>query len=170
MQKIPNRESGCLDPAQSLISCATPEKSLNASLLYFSPLQDEKFRPYVGQRALLPETGFGPLLQHGTRATTDDGHLAQQASLPYDSSPHLQFSSTRQGVTLGQCLKHPFVVKSFPLLSGDAPSPMLELWYPGTPMANWGAHSAHWSCHSHARPLPETSSPAHTTQRTAHKR
>jgi len=52
---------------------ATPEKSLNASMLYFSHLRDEKFVPCVGQRVLLPETGFGSSVQHGP---ADDSHLA----------------------------------------------------------------------------------------------
>jgi hypothetical protein len=43
MRKIPNLDSGFFNPAQSLTSCATSEKSLNTFMASFSHLEDKKF-------------------------------------------------------------------------------------------------------------------------------
>lgn len=130
----PNGESGCLDLTQSLTSCANSEKSLNSSVLYFSHLQYQKFGLPICHSPFLSEIGFGPWLQPGP-----PWHLVHDRNTPPGSAgrllnypPDVQFSSTRLWLTLGRCLKPPFLVKSVPSVSEDAPPPKLELRFSET--------------------------------------
>lgn len=159
----PNGESGCLDLTQSLTSCANSEKSLNSSVLYFSHLQYQKFGLPICHSPFLSEIGFGPWLQPGP-----PWHLVHDRNTPPGSAgrllnypPDVQFSSTRLWLTLGRCLKPPFLVKSVPSVSEDAPPPKLELRFSDT-------DSAQQSRPSCARPST-TDSKDPTTPHTAHK-
>lgn len=103
-------------------------------MLCFSHLQDQKFGLPICHSPLLSETGFGPWLQPGppdTLSMTGAHPLVLQAGL-LNYPPELQFSSTRLWLTLGQCIKPPFLVKSVPSVSEDAPPPKPELRFSGT--------------------------------------
>lgn len=156
--KIPNQESGFLDPAQSLMSCATSEKSPSALCLTFPTSRIRSLDHMFAEvpQSLKLEPGLSCNMTRAYDSHTRPA-LAQQASLLIYSLD-LQIFQHQAINNRANAYNTHFWVKSIALPSEDGPGalgPGGTLCPPVLPTP-----------HPPTRPLPQTFPPAYTTPRT----